>query len=199
MTVSSVATGYDGISLLAGNAAYDPAATFLIQRVTATGGETSLSFSSIPQTYKHLQIRGIAKDSYTSGTGEATDTTLTFNNDTAQNYRNHQLRGNGTSATASAPANATYSMAALITEIYGTATNMFGVSIVDIHDYASTTKYKTVRGFSGGDLNSGTTTSNVRLGSGLWMSTSAITSIQIQAAVSGFAAGSTFALYGMVG
>ncbi len=170
-----------------------------IQSYTATGGETSINFNSIPSTYVSLQIRGIAKDSYTSGTGEATDTTLTFNNDTAQNYRNHQLRGNGTSATASAPANATYSMAALITEIYGTATNMFGVSIVDIHDYASTTKYKTVRGFSGGDLNSGTTTSNVRLGSGLWMSTSAITSIQIQAAVSGFAAGSTFALYGIKG
>jgi hypothetical protein len=170
-----------------------------IATVTATGGEVSLSFTSIPSTYASLQIRGIAKDSYTSGTGEATDTTLTFNSDTGSNYRYHQLRGNGTAAAALAPGSATSNMAAVITEIYGTATNMFGVSIVDILDYASTTKYKTVRGFSGGDLNSGTDKSNLRLGSGLWMSTSAVTSIQIQAAVSGFAAGSTFALYGIKG
>ena len=171
-----------------------------IQSYTATGGETAINFNSIPGTYVSLQIRGIAKDSYTAGTGQATDTTLTFNSDTGANYNYHQLRGNGTAATALAPNTPpTSNMAAVITEIYGTATNMFGVSIVDILDYASTTKYKTVRGFSGGDLNSGTDKSNLRLGSGLWMSTSAVTSIQIQAAVSGFAAGSTFALYGIKG
>jgi hypothetical protein len=186
--------GVTASSVLKVTSSYESIAT-----ITAAGGETSLSFTSIPGTYVSLQIRGIAKDSYTSGTGEATDTTLTFNSDTSANYRYHQLRGNGTAAAALAPGSATSNMAAVITEIYGTATNMFGVSIVDIHDYASTTKYKTVRGFSGGDLNSGTTTSNLRLGSGLWMSTSAITSIQIQAAVSGFAAGSTFALYGIKG
>jgi len=203
MAITSIKTGSSFTNLvkyndfLGPNSAYIPSSFESIATVTAAGGETSLNFTSIPGTYSSLQIRGIAKDTYTTGTGEATDTTITFNNDTAQNYRNHQLRGNGTSAVAAAPANATYSMGALVTMIYGTATNMFGVSIIDIHDYASTTKYKTVRGFSGGDLNSGTTTSNLRLGSGLWMSTSAITSVQIQAVVSGFAAGSTFALYGI--
>jgi len=170
-----------------------------IASVTASGGETVLSFTSIPGTYSSLQIRSIAKDSYIVGTGEATDTTLTFNSDTGANYRYHQIRGNGTAAATLAPGSATSNMAAVITTVFGSATSIFGVSIVDILDYASTTKYKTVRGFSGGDLNSGTTTSNLRLGSGLWMSTSAITSIEIQAAVVGFAAGSTFALYGIKG
>jgi hypothetical protein len=170
-----------------------------IDSVTAAGGETSLNFTSIPSTYSSLQIRGICRDTYTTGTGEVTDATIRFNSDAGSNYRYHQLRGNGTATTASAPGSTTTDMGAVITTIYGTATNMFGVSIIDIHDYASTTKYKTVRGFSGGDLNSGTDKSNLRLGSGLWMSNSAITSIQILTVISGFTAGSTFALYGIKG
>lgn len=194
-TLANASTrGYGGLLAAGATNSYESIAT-----VTATGGETSLSFTSIPGTYASLQIRGISKDTYTGGAGEATDTVLTFNNDSGANYGYHQIRGNGTAAAALA-ASSTSNMAAVITQVYGTGvTNIFGVSIVDIHDYASTTKNKTVRGFSGGDLNDGTTKSNLRLGSGLWRSTSAITSIQILTVVSGFAAGSTFALYGIKG
>ena len=198
MTISSVKTGAIGDSLLAGNPGYDPAAMFLIQRVTAVGGETSINFTSIPQTYKHLQIRGIAKDTYVTGSGESTTTLITFNSDTANNYASHALRGDGTTASGQRAAS-TASMDRIIGSIFGSATSIYGASIADIHDYTSTTRNKTVRGFSGGDMNSGNTNSNLTLGSGLWVNTSAITSIQIKAVVTAFAAGSTFALYGMVG
>jgi hypothetical protein len=78
-------------------------------------------------------------------------------------------------------------------------TDVFSSGILDVIDYASTTKYKTARLFSGADLNS-TSVGNIGLGSGLWQSTSAVNSITVTM-VQGTAinAGSTFALYGMVG
>jgi hypothetical protein len=169
-----------------------------IASVTATGIETTLSFTSIPSTYKHLQIRGIAKDTYIVGSAESTTTLITFNSDTGSNYASHALRGNGTTTSGQRAASTT-SMDRIVGSIFGNSTSTFGVSIVDIHDYASTTKNKTVRSFSGGELNSGDTNSNLTLGSGLWVNTSAITSIQIKAVVTAFATGSTFALYGIKG
>ena len=60
---SSILQGFPkSRSLLAGNAAYDPAATFLIQRTTLSSTGT-VTFTSIPQTYKHLQIRFLARHS----------------------------------------------------------------------------------------------------------------------------------------
>jgi len=183
---------------LAGNAAYDPAATWLIQRITATGGETSITFSGIPSTYKHLQIRWIAKD-----TSTASDTTLgikvQFNSDTGTNYAYHELRGDGTSATTNAATAYTgvYVLNSNLREV--SATSTFGTAIVDIHDYASTSKNKTVRYMSGMDKNTGTTASRVSLGSGLWLNTNAITSITMVADITAFKAGTTFALYGFTG
>ncbi len=107
MTVSSIATGYDGISLLAGNAAYDPAGTFLIQRVAGTGSAGTISFTSIPQTYKHLQIRSIARDTYNDGSSILLDLQMQFNGDTGSNYTKHILTGTGSSATASGSASRT--------------------------------------------------------------------------------------------
>lgn len=63
LTNSGIATGgvlkYD--SMLAGNPAYDPG-DFLAIATTTLGSDTStVTFSSIPQTYKHLVIRAYAK------------------------------------------------------------------------------------------------------------------------------------------
>ena len=77
---SGIKTGvlkYD--SMLAGNAAYDPAATWLIQRVNGTGSSTAITFSSIPQTYQHLQIRAIMKNAYTANANVIDNLYMTFN------------------------------------------------------------------------------------------------------------------------
>lgn len=190
-------TKYD--SFLAGNEAYDPAATFLIQRVTATGGETSITFSSIPQTYKHLQIRAFAKDTQT-GTNLAGDLIINFNGDTASNYVYHYLNGNGTTAAAgwSGGASGAINLYRADVRSYTGLTNIYGAAIVDIHDYTSTTKNKTIRSFHGTDINAANSSYYIVLQSGLWLSTSAITSITVAPQTS-LVAGSTFALYGMVG
>ena len=198
MTISSVKTGAVGVSLLAGNTYYDPAATFLIERTTLTSNNTSVTFSSIPQTYKHLQIRIIGRSSNT-GTNNA-QLRLVLNSDTGFNYAYHHLSGNGSSASASGgAAGSPFAWITLGTDFIpkdGLTADSFAAAIIDIHDYASTTKNTTVRMLGGNDVNG--TTGRINLASGLWISTAAVTSIQVNCPDT-FKSGSTFALYGMVG
>ncbi len=166
-----------------------------IATVTASGSPTSLTFSSIPSTYKSLQIRGIAKDVNAGGGAEVVK--LRFNGDTATNYVYHNLTGNGSSVSATGA----ITQSSIPCGISGSMSsdpvfpNFYGANMIDIIDYASTIKNKTVKGFTGSE---GYTYAphNMSLFSGAWLSTSAITSITILAALTGFANGTTFALYG---
>ena len=200
MAITSVKTGSSFTNLqkydtfLGPNSAYIPSAYESIATVTAAGGEASLSFTSIPSTYKHLQIRGLYRDETTGGFTRMIG--IRFNSDSATNYSYHILYGNGSTVTSlgGATSNTTY------TGYIGTdadwTSNCFGSFITDITDYASTSKNKTIRTFGGGDDN--TVNANHRMGisSGAWFSTSALTSISLTPA-STFAAGTTFALYGV--
>jgi hypothetical protein len=71
------------------------------------------------------------------------------------------------------------------------------VAIIDIHDYASTTRNKTVRSFEGSDNNG---TGDVTLVSGLWLNTAAVTSATVSVLGGiNYAAGTTISLYGIKG
>jgi hypothetical protein len=118
---------------------------------------------------------------------------MQLNSDTGANYTNHRLQGNG-STTASAGAGSQTENFWVGYASY-VASN-YGVSIVDLHDYSLTSNYKTMRSFVGYDINGG---GLVQLGSGLWMSTSAITSISITSSGGNFTTASQFALYGIKG
>jgi len=157
-----------------------------IATVTAAGGETSLNFTSIPGTYKSLQIRGFF---LSSGGGGGS---MRFNSDTGSNYARHYLGGNGSSAFAGGSISQTLMFTA---DQSGSTYN--SVILIDIIDYASTTKNKTMRAWNGYDFNAAG--SSTYMYSGLWLSTSAITSIQLGTGNFGgtFDAGSTFALYGV--
>jgi len=181
LTIGSFSSG-----VVAATSSYESIAS-----VTASGGETSLTFSSIAGTYASLQIRGISRRNAAGGFANG----LQINSDTGSNYAYHYLRGTGAAAQATGASSQTF--------IIGTASasathaaSIFGVTIFDILDYASTTKYKTVRGFGGFDANGSGT---IDLASGLWMNTAAITSVSLYAQGDAFAAGSTFALYGIKG
>jgi hypothetical protein len=173
--------------MLAGNAAYDPGATWLIQRVNGTGSSAVITFSNIPQTYQHLQIRGLYS---TNGWGVA----LTFNGNTSANYARHRLRGDGSAASAAGSS----SRSNVDLDSGGSGAGQFTGIILDIHDYTSTSKNKTIRVISGQELNG--TGGRIDLLSGLWINTSAITSITLTADNSEpFTTTSTFALYGFKG
>jgi hypothetical protein len=173
-----------------------PSGFYSIATVTATGGETTITFSSIPGTYKSLQIRGIARDTSTA-TNLTAANSLKFNGDgTGANYSSHYLRADGTNVTA---ADVSGNGAVLVQgmEMVSTTSNIFSTFIIDIEDYASTTKNKTVRAFAGGDANGASANIRMGLSSGAWLSTAAVTSISLTHGFASYAAGSTFALYGI--
>ena len=156
------------------------------------GGSASIDFTSIPSTYKHLQIRGINRDS-DAGTNP-TNGYVRFNSDSATNYSAHYLLGDGASATASAGTSTTGSWHWVIGN--GAGANVFAAEIIDILDYADTNKYKTIRLLSGGDNNGN---GRIFFTSGSWRSTSAITSISLLPSTANFKQYTTYALYGVKG
>jgi hypothetical protein len=153
---------------------------------TVTTGAGDVSFTSIPSTYKHLQLR------YSIVTTNAAGVLgLRFNSDTGNNYVFHKLYGDGTNAGAAGYAATSY----MGIDYQGFVATYPNVGIIDFVDYASTTKNKTVRSLSGADKNAAG--GNVKLSSGLWMSTAAIT--QIDTALQSGNTTVSWALYGIKG
>lgn len=155
-----------------------------------SGGASSITFSAIPATYTHLQIRGIGRNSSTNDSIR-----FRLNSDTAANYTRHLLYGTGASAVAAAGTGAT-SLGIANFPTSSTTASVFGAAVIDILDYTNTNKYKTTRTIAGFDANG---SGNIFLYSGLWLSTSAITSITLLWDANNFAEYSTVALYGIKG
>ena len=182
--------------MLAGNPTYTiPTDYESIATVTVgSGGAANVEFTSIPGTYTHLQIRGIAKDD--GGTANTRFLVFRFNSDTGSNYAWHTLQGEGSVVNTNDGPSENYAYISGINE--GTA-NVFTAFVIDILDYANTNKYKTARGLGGFDANgSGLITFN----SSLWQNTNAITSITLDARATllgNFEQYSHFALYGIRG
>ena len=161
-----------------------------------SGGQSSVSFTSIPNTYAHLQIRYLGQ---TNRAVFVDSIQLNFNSDTGSNYSWHSLQGDGSSASALGYATQTY--ARIGDGTIGGATSSsgnVGGGVLDILDYSSTNKYKTIRGITAVDENGA---GRIALGSGLWQNSgSAISSISIAPqAGTLFLQYSSFALYGIKG
>lgn len=152
-----------------------------------SGGAGTVSFTSIPSTYKHLQIRAILRNA-----GDGLNSTITFNSDTASNYTYHYLLGDSSSASTSGTGS---SSTATYLQVPGSAqtASVYGATVIDILDYSNTNKYKTVRNLQGYDLNGD---GRIALWSSVWTNTSAISNITFSNGVN-FAQYSSFALYGV--
>lgn len=173
--------------------AFEPIAT-----VTGTGSSSTLTFSSIPSTYKHLQIRGMFKDTSTTAASRS-EYRIRFNG-SSTGYMYHHLYGNGSTASAIGQSAAHIVVAASGLTSGTGLTNSLGVSIVDIYNYASSTTTKVTRSISSCDANLASTGYQTALCSGLWNNTNAITSISILTDGAGnFSTASTFTLYGIKG
>jgi len=194
MAITSIKTGSSFTNLvkyndfLAGNPSFIPSSYESIASATGTGSSNTITFSSIPSTYSHLQLRILGRS---AGAGAASSITVYANNDTASNYARHRLSGDGATVTATGVANTTTQLGRVTAA--SAAANIMGVIIIDIHDYASTTKNKTFRSFSGQDQNG---SGDLWLTSGLWLSTSAINRIDLIAS-GNWTTQSTLALYGI--
>lgn len=172
---SNSVTPYDG---------YESIAT-----VYGTGGSGTVSFTSIPSGYTHLQIRAFMKN-----TSNSTNLYTTLNSDTGSNYSWHYLYGTGSAVSAGAGTSSTY----MFLGRYPTSTtaSAFGPAVIDILDYKDTNKYKTVRSLSGWDTNG---SGEIFFASGSWRSTSAVSTITLNTDATNWASGTVFELYGIRG
>ena len=164
-----------------------------------SGGTGSITFSSIPSTYSHLQIRLIAQTNRSTA-DNADDMYVRFNSDSTDNYPFHRLRGSGTSVDTAGAATGTGFTGILLPTAAGITSNAnnYGTSIIDIYDYANSNKYKTLKTLCGTDANA--SPSFITFASGFWRNTSAITSITIIPGIGNtFSQYSHFALYGIKG
>jgi hypothetical protein len=165
---------------------YDSLATVTVP----SGGVASITFAGIPTGYKHLQLRVTCQASGTFGGTLG----LSMNGNTTNNYSYHLIGGSGSSVFA-----AGYTLNTAITVGNGIQqSGVNGVAIIDILDYTSTNKYKTVRSLSGVDNNS--TGGVVSLQSGALFTgdgLSAVSSITLTPQSASFITNSSFALYGI--
>ena len=182
-------------SMLVGNAPFIPTSFESIATVTVgAGGSSSISFTSIPSTFTHLQIRGIMKQ---AGTSVDIEYLIATFNSSSTGYSYHNIRGDGSSVVASgagSQSNAPISVAS--PSNHSSYANMFGTAIIDILDYANTNKFKTIRTLGGMDGNG---SGNINVNSGAWQNTAAITRIDLTSQSFNFVQYSSFALYGIKG
>ena len=161
-----------------------------------SGGSSTVSFTSIPSTFTHLQVRAIARDNRVPPSGNFNNMHLRVNSDTGANYTYHTIRGNGSAVSADGAGSQTLTDYTVIPSSTAGA-NTFGAQVWDILDYANTNKYKTIRVLSGADNNG---TGFIEFTSSVWQNTNAITGLTfLLSSTPSFVQYTQFALYGIKG
>jgi hypothetical protein len=157
---------------------------FPIAMAVGTGATGTITFSNIPATYKHLQVR------ITGFQSSANDIFVKVNTDAG--VRGHYLQGNGVAV---APTAQVGTGDGQYLGTFGWGPTNPSVWILDFVDYASTTKTKTFKGLGGFDANG---TGRINIMSALYTTTSAINSITFTSGTS-YSVGTQIALYGIKG
>lgn len=154
----------------------------LIDSQVLSTSAASVTFSSIPATYRDLVLVGETLHATTTE-----NNTLQFNSDTGSNYSNIYAYGTG-STTGSSAQTLAYIRVDFATEMSTTNKNLF---VVNVMDYSATDKHKTTIGRSNNSAVA------VEMTAGRWANTAAINTIRIAPRSGSYAAGSTFYLYGI--
>jgi hypothetical protein len=192
---NSTATGPESAASASVTPTLPPLSAFDSIATTTLGSSTaSITFSSIPATYTHLQIRGIGRGS-AAGAGNNSGIYARFNSDSSSNYAFHFFSGNGSTAIGAGIASQTEIFLNAANPRGGDTASTYSANIIDILDYANTNKNKTVRALTGDDLNG---SGVVRSLSGIWMSTTALSSITLTME-GNFETYSSFGLFGIKG
>jgi len=166
-----------------------------IASATSSSAFTYGTFSSIPQTFTHLQLRVFGRATFNNG-GYNGSLYIQFSGSGVNYGYRHSLSGNGATATSfNGTSTSQLSLIGLVSDA-GSIANNYGASVIDILDYTNTNKNKTVRAIGGADNNGTANYGAVALTSQAWLDLSAITSIQV-GTDSQFAANSRLDLYGI--
>lgn len=197
MAIKSLKSGSYGRSVMAGNSLILPGDYESIATVSVgAGGQSTISFSSIPQTFSHLQLRLYIRTNRNVNDGDYLLMRFNGISTAASYYGQHYVRGNGSAVLAAADGTYTASFIERFPAL-NTTSAVFGAAVIDILDYKDTNKNKVWRSLSGYDGN-GDTNANIRLASGMLLSTPAISSIDLTSGTgSNFVQYSHAALYGV--
>jgi hypothetical protein len=168
-----------------------------IATLSGTGSASVITFSSIPSTYKHLQIRGVNVTDYNST--DYGNAGIRFNGDTGLNYTTHAMRGYWDGGTGNKQG-LNYTLGSLnygmISVAYlNTNNDVVFPTIVDILNYANTNNRKVAKAWSGSTYS--TDKGILQTGSTFWDSDSAINSISLLCANGSWTSKTKFTLYGI--
>lgn len=200
-TFTVTATNANGTSLAsaASNSVtpvLDPGSMHPLGVFTLSSTQSSIEFTNIPQTYKHLQIRGIGRISATEA-DDIAGLIVQYNNDTASNYANHFIIAQGSAVSTLTQTSQTGLYTGYLPTNNSTG-GCYSATVIDILDYSNTNKNTTQRSLNGNETNNSiNTNSRVSFISGLWMNTAAVTSIRISSNYTSLLQNTSFALYGV--
>jgi hypothetical protein len=156
-----------------------------IATTTLSSTASSIAFSSISSAYTDLKVVLLGT------TGIAADWNLNYNGDTATNYAMNYITGDGSSLSSSRTTNVGLIN---LTRPLSTSTTIPMLYQIDIFNYTGST-FKTCLFTQSSDrAGSGVVTH----GTGLWRSTSAITTVTLNCPTSTFSIGTTATLYGIL-
>jgi hypothetical protein len=154
-----------------------------LANVTLASATSSLSFSSIPATYRDLILIGNVQ----AQSDSFLQYRLRVNGDTGANYNNVRMENSGGSTLSSADSNATE-----MTFFSTSTSGVFSAMITNFMDYSATNKHKTLIARSSGPQNT------VGAQASRWANTAVITSITILTPSGQFTVGSSWSLYGVI-
>lgn len=165
----------------------------LIATTVLSSAAATVTFSSVPQTYKHLQIRFVTRgDSF--GNSRAY---LTLNSNTSS-FTYHRLQATpGGGVSSNGWASGTFP-GGWVADVNGNDVTGWVGAIVDLLDYTNTSKNKTIRSFNGA-ASDASGSRVIQLTSSLWSNTAAVNTVGLVSSANNFDAGSRFSLYGIKG
>ena len=161
------------------------------------GDYASVTFSGIPGTYEHLQLRISAKSDRTSATNDDIEMTL---NGSASGYAHFRMTGQDSTPGVASTTDTFIKVSSIQSAASVSGVSNYGSVIVDIFDYAEDgNKNTSVFGISGVNQATGALGRNrVTFFGGLWTTDDDVTSIAlVPSGGSNFVRGSEFTLYGI--
>jgi hypothetical protein len=159
----------------------------LLDKTTLSSTQTSVTISSIPNTFTDLKLVVSSRSARTNDAG-GSDGKIQFNGDTGANYSSKLLLAQGSAASAS------NSSIFFFASDNAQTSSTFGSFDAYIPNYLSSNQ-KSVSLDAVTENNS--STAYAVLTAGLWTGTAAITSVTITDNNGGFISGSSFYLYGI--
>lgn len=167
----------------------------LIERITLANSTTaSVSFSSIPSAYKHLQVRGFVRGATNNGEGIA-NISLLINNVSSNVYAFHSMTGqSGPAPTGLAQQNVASIVAGQMVSGSNNL-NYFSPIVIDFSEANSTSKRKAILAASG---NMHSTNRLVSFRTGAFLRTEAINTLTFLTGTA-FASDTKISLYGIRG